>query len=54
MWEMVYVFEKRLKYLGNEVDLWEIAQICVEMAELFEKRLKNVENDIEIWEMPKY
>ena len=40
--------------MGNEVDLWEIAQICVEMAELFEKRLKNVENDIEIWEMPKY
>ena len=39
--------------MGNEVDLWEMAQICVEMAELFEKRLKNVENDIEIWEMAK-
>ena len=40
--------------MGNEVDLWEISQICVEMDELFEKRLKNVENDIEIWEIPKY
>ena len=37
----------------NEVDVWEMAQICVDMAELFEKRLKNVENDIEIWEMAK-
>ena len=39
--------------MGNEVDVWEMAEICVEMAELFEKRLKNVENDIEIWEMAK-
>ena len=39
--------------MGNEVDVWEMAQICVEMAELFEKRLKNVENDLEIWEMAK-
>ena len=39
--------------MENEVDLWEMAQICVEMAELFEKRLKNVENDIEMWEMAK-
>ena len=28
MWEMAYVFEKRLKYVGNDVDLWEIAKIC--------------------------
>ena len=40
--------------MGNEVDLWEMAQICVEIAELFEKRLKNVENDLEIWKWPKY
>ena len=39
--------------MGNEVDVWGMAQICVEMAELFEKRLKNVENDLEIWEMAK-
>ena len=47
------MFEKRLKYVLNDVDLWEMAQICGEMAKLFEKRLKNVENDLEIWEMAK-
>ena len=39
--------------MGNDLDLWEMAQICWEMAELFDKRLKNVENDLEIWEMAK-
>ena len=23
------MFEKRLKYVGNDVDLWEIVKICV-------------------------
>ena len=39
MWEMTYIlgnwlkcFEKRLKYVGNDVDLWEMAQICGEMT----------------------
>ena len=39
--------------MGNDVDLWEMAQICGEMDYLFYKRLKNVENDLEIWEMAK-
>ena len=26
------MFEKRLKYVGNDVDLWEMAQICGEMT----------------------
>ena len=30
--ELVQVFEKRLKYVGNDVDLWEMAQICGEMT----------------------
>ena len=47
------MFQKRLKYVGNDVDLWEMAQICGEMAELFDKRFKNVENDLEVWEMAK-
>ena len=47
------MIEKRLKYVGNDVDLWKMAQICREMTELFDKRLKNVENDLEIWEMAK-
>ena len=53
MFELGYVFEKRLKYVENDVDLWEMAQICGKMAELFDKQLKNVENDLEIWEMVK-
>ena len=39
--------------MGNDVDLWEMAQIYGEMAYLFDKRLRNVENDLEIWEMAK-
>ena len=41
------------KYLGNDVDLSEMAQICVEMTLLYDKLLKNVKNDFEIWEMAK-
>ena len=33
---------KRLKYAGNDVELWEIAQICEEMTKFFDKRLKNI------------
>ena len=47
------MFEKRPKYVGNDVDLWEMAQICGKMTLLFDNRLKNVENDLEIWEMAK-
>ena len=50
---MAQVFEKRLNYVGDDLDLWEMDQICGEMTELFDKRLKNVENDLEIWEMAK-
>ena len=47
------MFEKRLKYMGNDVDLWEMAQRCGEMTSLFDKRHENVENDFEIWELAK-
>ena len=30
--EMAEELEKWLKYVGNDVDLWEMAQICGEMA----------------------
>ena len=53
IWELAWVFEKRPKYVGNDVDLWETSQICGEMTSLFDKRLKNVESDLEIWEMAK-
>ena len=39
--------------MGNDEDLFEMAQICGEMTYLFDKRLKNVENDLEILEMAK-
>ena len=39
MWEMTYIFGNCLKclrngqkYLGNDGDLWEMAQICGEMT----------------------
>ena len=47
------MFEKRPKFLGNDLDLWEMAQICGEMTYLFDKRLKNVKNDLEISKMAK-
>ena len=53
IWERGQVFEKRLNYVGNDVDVWEITEICLEVTELFDKRLKNVKNDLEIWEMAK-
>ena len=53
IWEISQVFEKRLNDVGNDLAVWDMAQICVEMTKLFEKRLKNVENDLEIWEMAK-
>ena len=28
IWELAWVFEKRPKYFGNDVDLWEMVQIC--------------------------
>ena len=42
------MFEKRPKCAGNDVDLWEMDQICGEMTELFDKRLKNAKNDLQI------
>ena len=39
MWEMTYicekipqVFDKRLKYVENDVNLWYMSQICWEMT----------------------
>ena len=32
MWEMASVFDKRLKYVGNDLDLLEMAHICIKMA----------------------
>ena len=48
---MAPVVEKRLNYVGNDLDVCQMAQICEEMTELFDKRLKNVKNDLEILEI---
>ena len=32
IWELSEVFEKLPKYVGKDVDLWEMAQICGEMT----------------------
>ena len=32
MWEMAQVFQKKQKYVRNDVELWEMAQIYGEMA----------------------
>ena len=30
--EMAQVFEKRLNYVGNDLDVWEMAHVCGEMT----------------------
>ena len=35
---------ERVKYVGNDVYIWEMAQV-------FEKRLNYVGNDLDLWEM---
>ena len=48
------MFEKRLKYVGNDADLFEMAQMCGQMTSLFDKRLKNVEMTQRFGKWPKY
>ena len=38
------MFEKRLKYVGNDVDLWE-------MAKIYRKWLKYFTKGLKMWEM---
>ena len=44
MWKMAKVFKKRLKYVGNDVDMCEMAKLCV-------KCLIYLTNGLNIWEM---
>ena len=44
MWEMALVFEKRLKYVRNDIDMWEMAKNCG-------KWLKYLTNCLINWEM---
>ena len=31
MWEITYEFENRIKYMGNDVDIWEMAKIFLKL-----------------------
>ena len=44
MLEMAEEFDKRFKYVGNEVYIWEMAQVR-------EKPLNYVINDLDLWEI---
>ena len=44
MLEKAYEFDKLLKYVENDVYVWELAWV-------FEKRPKYVGNDVDLWEM---
>ena len=44
MLEMGNEFDKHLKYVGNDVYIWEMAQV-------FEKRLNYVGNDLDLFVM---
>ena len=44
MLERASEFEKRFKYVGNDVYIWEMAQVI-------EKRINYVGNDLDLWEM---
>ena len=41
---MAQVFEKRLKYVENDVDLWEVSKI-------YGKWLKYLPNGLNMWEL---
>ena len=32
IWEVAQVLEKQINYVGNDLDLYEMSQICGEMA----------------------
>ena len=34
---MPYVFEKRIKYMGNDVDIWEMAKIFLKLLRYLEQ-----------------
>ena len=44
MLEKAYEFDKRFKYVGNDLYIWEMAQIS-------ENLLNYVGNDLDLWEV---
>ena len=50
MWEIAKICGKRLKYLINGLNMWEMTFIW-EISQVFEKRVTYVGNDLDVWEM---
>ena len=53
MLRMALEFDNRLKYVGNHIDMWEMAKICRKWFRYLANGLINWENDLKIWEMAK-
>ena len=53
MWEMPYVFDKRIKYMGNDVNVWEMVKIFLKLLRylVFEKRHQYVVIKLKILNM---
>ena len=45
MWEMPYEFDKRIKYMGNDVNIREMAKIFLKFA-AYGAQLKHLRNGI--------
>ena len=35
MWEVPYVFDKRIKYILNDVDIWEMGKLFLKLLRYF-------------------
>ena len=51
MWEMSSIFDKRLKYVGNDLEIWEMAKTFVKIAEVYGAQLKYLRNGISMLQM---
>ena len=47
------MFEKRQKYVGNDVDLWEMAEICGKWLKYLTNGFNMAELTERFWEMDK-
>ena len=51
MCEMASLFEKRLKCVGNDVDLWEMGKNIWQMPRICQKWLNYLTNGLNMWEL---
>ena len=48
---MAYVFDKQLKYLGNDLEIWEMTKIFEKWLRYYGARLKYFRNGISMLEV---